>query len=111
MGVTLAGNLGLGKDGMGRRERARSVVWMTGTSPGIGRACADLLAREGFAVHGASLSVPVGGAEGWIPMRLDVQDGEAVRRAVDRILAEAGRLDAVVNNAGGDRRSRGEHPA
>ncbi len=37
---------------------------------------------------------------GWTSLPMDVRDEAAVARGVKRILAEAGRLDAVVNSAG-----------
>ncbi|GAB4304744.1 MAG: SDR family oxidoreductase [Candidatus Bipolaricaulota bacterium] len=73
---------------------------MTGASSGIGRACADLLARSGFAVYGTSRSAPVDPPAGWTWQEMDVRDGAAVGDGVARIVAAAGRLDAVINNAG-----------
>ncbi len=76
------------------------VVLVTGASSGIGRACADLLARAGFTVYGGSRSAPESPPGGWTWIPLDVRDEASVREAVAGILAEAGRIDAVVNNAG-----------
>jgi NAD(P)-dependent dehydrogenase (short-subunit alcohol dehydrogenase family) len=75
------------------------VVLVTGASSGIGAAVATLLASRGFAVFGASRNPPA--ASG--PARLaamDVRDEAAVRRGVDAVLAQAGRLDALVCSAG-----------
>jgi len=81
-------------------ERAQ-VVLVTGASSGIGRACSDLLAHNGFTVYGASRSAKEGTTPGgWTSLRMDVRDAGSVAEGVARIVALAGRLDAVVNNAG-----------
>ncbi|MBC7220498.1 SDR family oxidoreductase [Candidatus Bipolaricaulota bacterium] len=85
---------------MAREAAEGKVVLVTGASSGIGRACADLLARSGFTVHGTSRSAPVDPPAGWTWQEMDVRDGAAVGDGVARIVAAAGRLDAVVNNAG-----------
>ncbi len=88
-------------DLVGRADGQKSwVVLVTGASSGIGRACADLLARSGFTVYGASRSAPADPPAGWTWQGLDVRDEAAVGDAAARIVAEAGRLDAVINNAG-----------
>jgi NAD(P)-dependent dehydrogenase (short-subunit alcohol dehydrogenase family) len=79
-----------------------ATVLITGASSGIGRATAECLAQRGFRVFGASRQIPAampaGVREGWIPM--DVRDVASVQAGVATILAAAGRLDAVVCNAG-----------
>ncbi len=86
---------------MRRQAGEAKVVLVTGASSGIGCACADLLAHNGSTVYGASRSVAEGPTEGgWNSLPMDVRDEAAVARGVERILAEAGRLDAVVNSAG-----------
>ena len=75
------------------------VVLVTGASSGIGAAVATLLAARGFAVFGASRNPPaVSGPARFVAM--DVRDEAAVRRGVDAVLAQAGRLDALVCSAG-----------
>lgn len=86
---------------MARRTWTGRVVLITGASSGIGRACADLLARTGFSVYGASRSGGEGRTvHGWTALRMDVRDDISVANAVGQVLAAAGRLDAVINNAG-----------
>lgn len=75
------------------------VVLITGTSSGIGSACASHLARSGYRVFGASRQHQCG-FKNFVPVVMDVTDDDAVREGVDRILAETNRIDALINNAG-----------
>jgi NAD(P)-dependent dehydrogenase (short-subunit alcohol dehydrogenase family) len=74
------------------------VVLITGTSAGIGRACADRLQLGGWTVIGASRRGTSSG--GWSPLVMDVDEDGSVAEGVARVLDEHGRLDAVVACAG-----------
>ncbi len=74
------------------------VILVTGASAGIGRACADRLARRGWTVIGASRRGT--GGVGWAPLVMDVDDDESVGAGVASIIGEHGRLDAVLAVAG-----------
>ena len=78
----------------------RKVVLVTGASSGKGKACAEHLAKRGWRVFGAQRRVPSGGAEPVEMLAMDVTDDESVQRGVALVVERAGRLDAVVNNAG-----------
>jgi NAD(P)-dependent dehydrogenase (short-subunit alcohol dehydrogenase family) len=80
----------------------QKVVLVTGVSSGIGRAIAHLLSDHGFRVFGTLRTLVRGERElGDIEtVRLDVRDGESVRSCVQAVLATAGRIDALINNAG-----------
>jgi NAD(P)-dependent dehydrogenase (short-subunit alcohol dehydrogenase family) len=91
---------------------ARGVALVTGASRGIGEETAVALARDGFDVALAARSVDDlervagrcaehGGRTALVPT--DVTDQEAVRAMVGRTVSELGRLDVLVNNAGGTR--------
>ena len=72
------------------------VALVTGGRSGIGRACAARLASEGARVFTAQRKV----AEGFETILADLSDGEAPARIVEEVVATAGRLDLLVNNAG-----------
>lgn len=74
------------------------VALVTGASSGIGRATADLLARRGWTVVGASRSATAG--PGWTGLAMDVDDDASVRAAVAEVLARHDRVDALVAAAG-----------
>jgi len=82
----------------------RPVALVTGASSGIGRATASLLASSGYRVF-ATVRTPEAEAtlrqDGSIEvLRLDVGEEAAVSRTVREVLDRAGRVDALVNNAG-----------
>jgi NAD(P)-dependent dehydrogenase (short-subunit alcohol dehydrogenase family) len=87
-----------------------AIAVVTGTSTGIGLATAATLARAGHTVYATMRNTETGGEElramaerERLPLRiaaLDVDSDESVRNAFAKILAEAGRIDVLVNNAG-----------
>ena len=74
------------------------VAVITGASRGIGLAIARRLAADGWMVWG--LSRRSGEADGVVWERCDVTDRASVESAFARILAESGRIDLLVSNAG-----------
>ncbi len=104
-----------------RRPLAGQVAWVTGSSRGLGRVMAAHLGRLGAAVvvHGTTptsarafgeaesldaVAAAVGRETGGrvLAVAADLTDPAAVEAAVARIRAELGRIDVLVNNAGGD---------
>ena len=79
------------------------VALITGCSSGIGRALAETMRDAGYLVWAcarkpadlASLQ-----AAGLRALALDVNDAQAIARALAELHQEAGRLDVLVNNAG-----------
>jgi NAD(P)-dependent dehydrogenase (short-subunit alcohol dehydrogenase family) len=79
------------------------VAIVTGASSGIGEATAERLQEGGFVVYaGARRLHRMTGlaARGIHAVELDVTDDASMRAVVDTILAEHGRIDVLVNNAG-----------
>jgi NADP-dependent 3-hydroxy acid dehydrogenase YdfG len=78
------------------------VALVTGVSSGIGRAIAALLSRHGFRVFGTARGNggPQRALENVEMVHVDVRDEESVQSCVRTVLDRAGRIDALVNNAG-----------
>ncbi|MFY1616937.1 SDR family NAD(P)-dependent oxidoreductase [Micromonospora sp. WMMD736] len=79
--------------------------FITGASRGLGRAFADAALDRGDRVVAASRTVSPDDfderhADRLLTLNLDVSDRTAVLAAVDAAVAQVGRLDIVVNNAG-----------
>jgi NAD(P)-dependent dehydrogenase (short-subunit alcohol dehydrogenase family) len=83
---------------------ARQVVLVTGCSTGIGRATVLEAAERGHVVFATARDpgtlADLGRRENVRALRLDVTDPASIAAAVRSVAAEAGRLDALVNNAG-----------
>jgi NADP-dependent 3-hydroxy acid dehydrogenase YdfG len=88
---------------------ANTVALVTGASSGIGAATAQALAAHGAAVallarradRLTELKAEIESAGGTaLLVPADVTDAEQVSGAVQRVVAELGRLDTLVNNAG-----------
>ena len=86
-----------------------SIILITGCSTGIGLATAELLARSGHTVY-ATMRNPQRAPElaelaerDKLPITIlpmDVDSDESVSAAITDVLAQAGHIDVLVNNAG-----------
>ena len=76
-----------------------NTALITGTSQGLGRALAERLLADGWTVHGFARGAQALGHANFHGHAVDVTDEAAVRSAVATI-AEGGRIDLLVNNAG-----------
>ncbi|WP_055711232.1 oxidoreductase [Streptomyces torulosus] len=76
---------------------------VTGASSGIGEATALKLQSLGYTVYGAARRtdrLQKLADRGIRPLAMDVTDDDSMRAGIDRIVAETGRIDVLVNNAG-----------
>lgn len=81
----------------------KKVILVTGASSGIGKVSALQLVKEGHVVYGAARRIDkmqdiieAGGKA----IQMDVTQAENVKRAVDEIIENEGRIDVLFNNAG-----------
>jgi 3(or 17)beta-hydroxysteroid dehydrogenase len=88
---------------MGRLEGKVAIV--TGAAMGLGEADARLMAREGARViltdvneRGAAVAAEIGESARFV--RHDVRDEEGWKALMADVMAQEGRLDVLVNNAG-----------
>lgn len=85
------------------------VAVVTGSNSGIGRSAAVDLAAKGWTVYGTMRSLDKGtklaamADEAGVtvhPVVCDVADTDSVNKTMAEVLADAGRIDVLVNNAG-----------
>ena len=78
------------------------VVLVTGGTRGVGRVIAERFAAAGATVAVCARSLPETGLPGeWLALTADLRDGAQASDMVDAVVAAFGRLDVVINNAGG----------
>ncbi len=111
---------------MSERRLEDKVAWVTGSSRGIGRVIADHLAGLGakVAVHGTTptstrafneadsleaVAQTIAAAHGGAVLTVsgDLTDAATVKQVTDQIRQEFGRIDILVNCAGGDIGAKG----
>lgn len=82
---------------------------ITGAASGIGRACAERMAREGYGVVVADLDLVqaervagalADGGQRAVAVRMDVSDEQQVEAGFDRAMEAFGSCDLVMSNAG-----------
>src|SRR3954454_8077249 len=77
------------------------VVLVTGGTKGVGRGIAQRFADAGATVAVCARKTVDDLPEDWQFFAGDLRDGEAAFGVIDAVVAANGRLDALVNNAGG----------
>src|SRR5258705_11051024 len=84
------------------------IILITGANSGFGRDTAETLSRAGHTVYASMRGVQGKNRDAAEALRklgvktieLDVSDDASVKAGVENVLAEAGKIDVLVNNAG-----------
>lgn len=76
------------------------VALVTGAAAGIGKAAAQALVKAGYQVFGTSRRAMSTSTPGVTMLVCDVTNDESVKQVVSDVVARAGRIDVLVNNAG-----------
>ena len=74
------------------------VVVITGASSGIGAACVKEFLAAGYTVYGFGRKEYC--MEGLKYSQLDITDSDAVKRYIDGVVAETGKIDVLISNVG-----------
>lgn len=80
--------------------KPNSVCLVTGASSGIGRAIAEALVLRGMRVYGTSRHPAASEDNGIHMLPLDLCDESSIDAAVSALIAQEGRIDLLINNAG-----------
>src|SRR5215212_1450005 len=83
-----------------QQGQSRPVAIVTGASAGIGGATAQALNAAGYRVFGTFRRPPATRVPGVEYLACDVTSDASVQAAVSEVLAQAGRVDLLINNAG-----------
>src|SRR4029077_12039465 len=84
-----------------QEQQPPPVAIVTGASGGIGESTARALHAAGYRVFGTYRRPPAPRSPGIEYLGCDVTSDESVKTAVGEVLSKTGRIDLLVNNAGG----------
>ncbi len=76
------------------------VIFITGGSSGIGKAVGEFLHEKGYSVYGTSRNPEKVTGSVFPLVALDVRNSESIDKAVAEVIAKAGTIDVLINNAG-----------
>lgn len=81
----------------------QKIALVTGASSGMGKDFAKALIKEGMIVYAVARRVEKMDdlkQLGAIPLKMDITNEEDIQSVIDRITADRGRVDVLINNAG-----------
>lgn len=81
-------------------SNSSKVILITGASSGFGLSVATALASKGNRVFGTTRSPPTAASGAFTTLTLDVTQEDSVAACIAEVIRAAGRIDAVINNAG-----------
>jgi short-subunit dehydrogenase len=76
------------------------VVLITGTSSGLGKALAELLATKGYKIWGTMRKLPPHLQFNYKVIEMDVCNHDSIREGIAQIIQKEGKIDYLINNAG-----------
>lgn len=76
------------------------IVLITGGSSGIGKSIGEFLKDKGCTVYGTSRHPDRYADSSLNLIRLDVSDNDSILEAITTVIAQHGRIDVLINNAG-----------
>jgi len=90
---------------------SKTIILITGASSGFGRMTAEALGRAGHTVYASMRDVAGRNAKNASelaqidgtdirPVELDVQSDQSANGAIEKIIADSGRIDVLIHNAG-----------
>lgn len=78
----------------------QKVVFITGASSGIGKSIGTYLSEKNYKVYGTSRNPSKVTDSPFTLVELDVRNPDSIKKAVDTVMANEGRIDVLINNAG-----------
>ena len=79
----------------------KKIVLITGGSSGIGRSIGSFLKQQGLIVYGSTRDLSKHpDFDEFNLINLDVRNPQSIKSAVEQVIAEQGRIDVLINNAG-----------
>lgn len=78
----------------------KKVAIVTGGAAGIGKCIVEKFLAEGCKVYSLSIGRADFGNDNAVEIDLDVTNRDEIKKVVDKIAADEGRIDILVNNAG-----------
>ena len=85
------------------QAQQKKVVLITGTASGFGKATAEKLVKKGYIVYGGDIQVEANqylNKIGGHALVMDVTKDDQVKKGVQKVIDEQGRIDVLINNAG-----------